>query len=358
MNSAEPIRQRPGMWVGDTRDGRGILHMLWEVVANSLDEHLAGRCTVITVEQSPDGSIAVEDNGRGIPLTLIEGIPFAQRALTSFHDTPTLDGHAPHEHIGKVGLGLFPVCALSSRLHLLVKREGRAFSQVFERGIAVSTLRDEGPSTTTGTRVTFLPDPLIFQPNKLSADRISTRLRELSYLLPNLSFEFRARGEQIFREPRGLVALLDARTSGSLPALPTFASSGTSGQIVVETAARWTSRTERSIESFANIERTDDGGAHVRGLVQGLLAGLKQAAPQLRAAYPARALSRVLARGLNAIVCVRLADPTYDRPTKSRLVTPEAGFAVKNVITTSFSSFLNEEPRALQYFESVLKTTG
>ncbi len=107
----EAIRRRPGMYVGGIGEGRGVRHMLWEVVANAIDEHMAGRCSRIAIEIAPDGSISVEDNGRGLPLTEVNGIPFAQMALTTFHQTPTLDGHAPHEHITGWGIGLFPVYA-------------------------------------------------------------------------------------------------------------------------------------------------------------------------------------------------------------------------------------------------------
>jgi DNA gyrase subunit B len=162
MNALEAIRRRPGMYVGDTHDGSGLVHMLWEVVANALDEHLAGHCDRIAIEVAEDGAIGVEDNGRGIRLDDVDGVSFAEKALTSFHAGPTLDGHAPHEHIGTRGVGLFAVCALSSRLELQVSRGGRCWRQRFERGLAVSTLQVTGSTETTGTRIVFAPDPGIF----------------------------------------------------------------------------------------------------------------------------------------------------------------------------------------------------
>jgi DNA gyrase subunit B len=358
MHNVEAIRTRPGMFIGDTRDGSGLMHMIWEVVSNSLDEHLAGRCFSITVEIAPDDSVTVEDDGSGLPLHIVGGIPFAQLALTSFHDAPTLDGHAPHEHIGKWGVGLFPVCALSSWLRLEVHRDGRFFSQRFERGLAVSELEDNGPTASRGTSITFAPDPSIFQTTRLDARRVASRLRELSYLLPKLSLKFREQDESLFHEPHGLAAFLDAKAPQHRLDLPVFVTSRLSGQIAVEAAARWDLTGDPSVDSFANVERTVDGGAHVRGLLQGFLAGLKLGAPRLCAPYALRELNRALSRGLTAVVCVRLRDPTYDRPTKSRLVTPEARLAVRSCIAEAFREFVENEPEIRRHLETLLRTAG
>jgi DNA gyrase subunit B len=321
--------------------------------ANSLDEHLAGRCSSISMELASDNTVTVEDDGAGFPLHIVDGVSFAERALTSFHDSPTADGHAPHEHLGMWGVGLFVVCALSSRLKLGVCRDGRRFSQRYERGLAVSPLEDDGPASTSGTTITFAPDPSIFKATRLDVELVKERLRELSYLFPNLSLKFRDQSERVFHEPRGLVALLETKTPRRELDLPVFVTSGQFGEVAVEAAARWDLTGGPSIESFANVERTVDGGAHVRGLLQGLLAGVKHALPNLYAAYSRRDLNRGLSRGLTAVVCVRLKDPTYDRPTKARLLTLEAKQAARACIADSFSAFLQSEPELRHHFESL-----
>src|SRR5262245_18633865 len=122
LTDVDAIRKRPGMYIGDSADGSGLAHLVWELVANSLDQHLAGRCSWVEVVLQQDGSVVVEDDGPGIPLVDADGLPFAEIALTRFHTRPTFDGHAPHEHIGRYGVGLFVVNALSSHLTLDVLR--------------------------------------------------------------------------------------------------------------------------------------------------------------------------------------------------------------------------------------------
>lgn len=134
LTDVDAIRKRPGMYIGDVTDGSGLTHLGWELVANSLDQHLAGRCTRVDVVLHHDGSVVVDDDGPGIPISDIDGRPFAEVALTRFHTTPTFDGHAPHEHVGRYGVGLFVLNALSSRLALDVFRDGFHYTQRLERG--------------------------------------------------------------------------------------------------------------------------------------------------------------------------------------------------------------------------------
>jgi DNA gyrase subunit B len=353
---AESIRKRPGMYIGPT-DDRGLRQMIWEVVANSIDEHLAGHCSRIVVEIGADGSISVEDNGRGISLAETDGVSLAERALTSMHQTPTLDGHAPHEHIGGLGLGLFPVCVLSTWLELRVSQGGRQFSQRFARGHAVSKLRDDGAANSTGTRITFAPDPEIFS-SPLDPGPILARLHELTYFLPKLAIHFADRREHVFHEPRGLVAFVDAQ-SPHHAGEPTFTAAGLVGEVAVETVMRWSpTGWPSSIESFANVQPTTQGGTHTRGLILGLVAGLKQAAPRACARQPPSRLELAVSRGLIAVVCVRLNHPTYGAPTRDRLSTPAAKIAVKKCVAAAFTAFLEKERPVLDRILSALTITS
>lgn len=351
--SAEGIRKRPGMFIGSTHDGSGLAHLVWEVVANSVDEHLAGRCSRISVEIHHSSAITVEDDGRGMPVHLIDGVSLAERVLTSAHASPSFDGHAPHMHVGMHGVGLFPVCALSADLELSVHGGGRHWRQRFARGYAVSPLEDMGPTDRTGTRLTFLPDPTIFKGRALDGTVVLARLTELAFLNPKLSLEFADRRQYVLHQPRGLAGHLEDSAHYSAIA-PTFTFADTIEDISIDVAARWAPDDHSSVLSFANVEQTTNGGTHVEGLTAGLTEGLKHAAPTVFGALTPKARATLLRRGLRALVCVRLDDPTYDSPTKSILSTPRVKAIVKAAVARPFADFLRQEQALLSRFEKLL----
>jgi len=236
LTDVNAIRKRPGMYIGDVTDGSGLTHLVWELVANSLDQHLAGRCSRVDVVLEQDGSVVVDDDGPGIPLVDVDGRPFAEVALTRFRSTPTFDGHTPHEHIGRYGVGLFVLNALSSRMALEVFRDGFHYTQRFERGFAVSRFEKIGPVTRTGTRVSLQPDPAIFSDPWFNAGTIATRLRELAWLLPTLTPTFNDRGEHVFKEPRGVMGLLERTRRGLAPIGGTITLGRDAGEIPVQAA--------------------------------------------------------------------------------------------------------------------------
>lgn len=349
ISDVDAIRMRPAMYIGDIADGSGLAHMVWELVANSLDQHVAGRCNRIDVLLEQDGSVVVEDDGPGIPLVDAAGRPFAEIALTRFHATPTFDGHAPHEHVGHHGVGLFPLNALSSRLILDVFTDGFHHTQRFERGLAVSRLEKVGPTTRTGTRISLRPDPAIFSDCWFNAGTISARLRELACLLPALTLTFQDRREHVFHEPRGLIVFLARTRRGLAPVGGTLVVDQLVGEIRVEAAVEWLPSRWSTVESYASIERTTEGGTHAQGLVEGLVGGLRDAVPAWKT-RPKKELAEAVSRGLHAIVCVRLHDPTYGAPTKSRLVTPEAKSAVSSAVRAAFAAFVQRHAALHEHF--------
>jgi DNA gyrase subunit B len=351
LSPLEAVRKRPGMYVGDTEDGTGLANMIWELVANALDEHLAGRCSRISVEVREDGAISVDDDGRGFPLLDRDGGSFVERALTRLHDTPTLDGHAPHEHVGLHGVGLFPVNALSSWLVVEVFSDGRHHEQRFGRGVATTSMRDVGPTDRRGTRVTFAPDPTIFRDTWLDAGRVGRRLREISWLLPALTLELNDQRKNRFHEATGLRAFLGPlREDG----VGTLLVDETQGRIRVEVAARWHAHSWDRIESFANIMRTTSGGTHVRGLLTGLIGGLRAVAPDACRRKGSEQLTKAVSRGLDAVVCVRLNDPKFGQPNLSELLTPEVEGAVRDRVSTAFATFLRDHETLLGRLRSAL----
>jgi len=355
ISELESVRKRPGMYVGDIRDGSGLVHMVWEVLANALDEHLAGRCSRIAVEIRQDGAISVDDDGRGFPIHDLEGVSFLERALTRFHWSPTLDGHTPHEHVGLHGVGLFPVNALSSRLTVECFSGGRRYEQHFERGVAVTQLIDAEPASRTGTRVTFVPDPTVFTNPAVDPGSILHRLRELSSLLPGLRLEFEDHRRHRFEQANGLQGFLEPAHEGSSD---TFVVATSIGEIRVDAAVRWHSYPWSTVESFANIERTTGGGTHVRGMLTGLGSGLRLAARDACRGRRARQLTRVVSQGLNAVVCVRLNHPEYEGPTRDRLSTPAAETAVRDSVAEAFAKVLRDDRQLLSRFVSRLDAAG
>ncbi len=336
------IRRRPGMYVGDIRDGSGLTHMIWELFANALDEHVGGSCRAISIAIHEDGSVTVEDDGRGIPTHDLDGVPFVQRALTSLHKTPTLDGHAPHEHLGDRGVGLVAVNALSSWLDLEIVREGKRYRQRFEQGVACGTPEVVESSGRTGTTITFLPDPTIFSEPWLNAGTIAARLREIACLLPSLTLSFADHRKHEFHEPRGLRVFLE-RTRHPGERVPAILSvDQLVDEIAVEATMEWRDNPWSSISSYANIQSTTEGGAHVRGLLSGLALGLRDVEPSRAGKKPLEQLRRIVARGLCAVVCVRLRDPTFESPTRSRLETPAVATAVSKVVRHAFGLELRD----------------
>jgi len=360
LQGVAAVRKRPGMYVGDTEDGSGILHLVFEVLANALDLHLSGKCDCIEIVVDPQGMISVADNGPGLRLELSEGVSFAERALTQLHNTPTLDGHAPHEHLnlagGLHGVGLCVVCALSSSLQLDVYRDHRHYRQSFARGQVTSTLLDLGVATDTGTRISFLPDPEIFATSAFSSgldgSGISKRLQELAYLLPGLQFKFLDQRQHVYLANQGLRAMLEQMRVAHWAHLspwqyPLLAVKRTLDLIEVEIVAGWSGSGYGEIRSYANIHATTGGGTHVNGFLQGLISGLRKSAPALRGLRATPRNFGILKTGLYAIVCVRLRDPRFGAPTKNRLNSQDAKRAVRKCAAQAFAKYLEAAPELL-----------
>lgn len=352
LTDVELIRKRPGMWVGDTEDGSGIAHMVWEVVGNAVDQFLAGHCSEIHVCIQPDASISVEDDGLGIRVDLEDGIPYLQRVLTEIHHTPTRDGHAPHEHLvrgGLHGVGLCPVNALSQWLTIDSHRDGAHHRQTYVCGVPTDPLQDLGPSDRRGTRIHFLPDPGIFG-GWLDSGPIARRLRELVFLLPGLRLGFVDQREHRFCARHGIADLVDERLAGRA-STTMFRLQTTAAAIHIDVAAVWTER-RGSIDSYANVHRTS-GGSHVKGLLQGLVHGLARAlAP---AGHSMADLRQVIEAGLIAVVQVRLADPTFGAPTRDLLSTPAVGTVMSVAVAEAFADFLCANVVTLQVLRARLR---
>ncbi len=319
----EAVRRRPGMYVGDTSDGSGLHHLLWELVANSIDEHLARWARRLRVDVSP-AWIAVEDDGRGIPVAVHEksGKNALELVLTTLHAGPTWDGHFPHVHVAPSmhGVGLAAVNALCERLEVEVRRDGKAYRASFERGVVIDAPHCVGNTGATGTLIRFRPDPTIFASVELNTELVEQRMRELAWLHPLL--EIKWQGQVL--PGRGGVRQWARELSASDHV---FATQAILERAHIDLAIAWSERREPQVHAFVTANRTPRG-THISGMWR----GLAHAAATIGLGPRGKALRARLEPGLVAICNVALFDPRFGGPTRDQLLSPVAGRAVRAAI--------------------------
>jgi DNA gyrase subunit B len=323
LHGLEPIRRRPGMYIGDVRDGSGLQHLVWEVVANCLDQHLMRRAR--RLEVSIEGPwVTVADDGDGIPIEPHPtGAPAVEVVFTTLHAGATFDGHFPHVHVGLHGVGVAAVAALSTRLEVETIREGRRHRMALERGVVVEPLVCAGPTGRRGTRIRFHPDPSIFTSIELDRAAVRARLETIAYLHPLL--EVRFQGEVL--EGHGGPARWVRAIAGPELACPSvFAITRTIDDVFVDLAIGWRASGPPDVRSFVNVSPTR-GGTHVRGLWRGLsrVAGRR-----------IHVVRELLEPGLVAVLHVGLFEPRFGAPTRDQLLTPLAGWVVRRAIVDAF----------------------
>lgn len=356
------VRRRPSMFVGDVGH-RGMLHLVYEVIANAVDLFLQGRCTRIDVTVLGDGSVRVTDDGPGIPVTASDGSPALVLALTERHDASTKDGHPIHVHLAASGLGLFVVHALSDRIEVVTAWEGRRWRVSGGAGELEGPPRDDGPASTTGTTVMFRPDPQIFPQVTLDAVPLMLRLREVAVLCPRLTLRFADERVLEFHEEEGLVGLLGVpspqferpccHVAPWRPATPLTARAVGDG-MSAEVRLQWALDGEPRVRSFVNLAETRGGGAHVAGLRRGLSA----LARALAMDEPDQ-VGDVLKDYVVAVVSVFHFKPTFAGPARDRLKNPEIVPLVAEAVEACLQEFAvsrPEEARAL--IEWVLTDAG
>lgn len=314
MTPVEQIRKRPAMYVGDVSDGSGVLELVSEVVANALDQHLAGRCTRAAITLARDGTVTVDDDGPGMRARGGDGVPPLDELLARRFDRPTVDGHRPHVHLGYGGAGLFVVNALSERFELRTVRDGMEASIAYEGGVLATPLAVRRTRRASGTWIRFRPDPRVFTHPRVPRVALARQLEDLSFVAPGFTVSLTLEGDDVAaRGLAGRVALGACCQPGEV-ATHRAAYETKDGPVDVEVALAW--RDERparptSIESFVNLRRTPGDGRHVDGLHDGLRAFL--------GGTKARRTERLV-----AAVSVILADVHYGNPMRDRLDSPHA----------------------------------
>ena len=360
LEGLEAVRKRPGMYIGSV-SRKGLNHLIYEIVDNAVDEHLAGACSEIKVTLEADGSCTVEDNGRGIPVGMHEkGVPAARLVFSTLHAGGKFDDSVYKTSGGLHGVGSSVVNALSTYLDVQISRDGAIHHDRYERGVAEEPLVDGllpiiGKTKKTGTKINFLPDPEIFEKTRFKEDEVKSRLHETAYLNPKLTIIYEdLRGEEpehiVYHEEEGIIGFVRDLNKKAEVLHDVVYFKGESEGITVEAAFQYTNEFHENIMGFCNNIYNAEGGTHITGFKTIFTTVMNQYARQLGILKEkdANFTGADVRNGMTAVISIKHPDPRFEGQTKTKLDNPDAAKACSKVTNDEIIRFFDRNLETLK----------
>jgi DNA gyrase subunit B len=351
LEGLEAVRKRPGMYIGDTAE-RGLHHLVYEVVDNSVDEALAGHCSQIEVTIHSDGTVRVTDDGRGIPTEMhpTEGVSAAEVVLTKLHAGGKFEKDAYKVSGGLHGVGISVVNALSESLEMEISRGGNLYVQRYSRGAPLDSLTEIGKTQSRGTQITFKPDSLIFPSTEFSFEILSQRLRELAFLNRGLKIHIedkRSDKEHHFHYPGGIASFVEhlGKTKNTIHPEVIFIEGAREG-VTMEIALQWNESYSETIFSFANNINTHEGGTHLSGFRAALTRTVNSYASKngFLKKEGDTLDGEDVREGITAVIATKIPEPQFEGQTKTKLGNSEVKGYVESLINEGLATYLEEHP--------------